>query len=48
MAGEPIELKVEDSGIGMVQVDGPDGGNYTEVLNDTIEYLRFGSWSDTP
>lgn len=38
IAGEPIELKVQDSGIGTVQVDGPDGGNYTEVLNDTIEY----------
>jgi len=38
IAGEPIELKVQDSGIGIVQVDGPDGGNYTEVLNDTIEY----------
>jgi hypothetical protein len=38
-AGEPIELKVQDSGIGVVQVDGPDGGTYTEVLNDTIEYF---------
>jgi hypothetical protein len=38
IAGESIELKVQDSGIGIVQVDGPDGGNYTEVLNDTIEY----------
>lgn len=38
-AGEPIEIKVQDSGVGLVQVDGPDGGNYTEVLNDTIEYI---------
>ena len=37
-AGEPIELKLPDSGIGLVQVDGPDGGTYAEVITDTIEY----------
>lgn len=36
---EPIELKVEESGFGAIQVDGPNGGNYTEVLNDTIEFF---------